>query len=148
MCACAGIDHAQDALPERVLLPQRDGHAALPARPLLQVVDADTQGKRPISVTSPLPAASPLLVLFVQQECGCWLQACPWLAKCPAGSASADISWGGFMALFFILGLLWLAYIAFSAYIRCVCASGTVVMSAQALRWPEQGMTNVTQCAG
>ena len=46
------------------------------------------------------------------------VQNCPWLAKCPAGSASADISWGGFMALFLILGLLWLAYVAFSAYIR------------------------------
>ena len=46
------------------------------------------------------------------------LQDCPWLAKCPAGSASADISYGGFFALFFILGLLWLAYVAFSAYIK------------------------------
>ena len=45
-------------------------------------------------------------------------QDCPWLAKCPAGSASADISYGGFFALFFILGLLWLAYVAFSAYIK------------------------------
>ena len=50
------------------------------------------------------------------------VQNCPWLAKCQAGSASADISWGGFMALFLILGLLWLAYVAFSAYIRCVHA--------------------------
>ncbi|KAK9908170.1 hypothetical protein WJX75_003729 [Coccomyxa subellipsoidea] len=43
---------------------------------------------------------------------------CPWLAKCPAGSASADISLGGFFALFLILLLLWLAYVAFSAYIK------------------------------
>ena len=50
------------------------------------------------------------------------VQNCPWLAKCQAGSASADISWGGFMALFLILGLLWLAYVAFSAYIRCAHA--------------------------
>ena len=41
------------------------------------------------------------------------------MAKCPAGSASADISLGGFFALFLILGLLWLAYVAFSAYIKC-----------------------------
>lgn len=47
------------------------------------------------------------------------LQGCPWLAKCPAGSASADISLGGFFALFLILLLLWLAYVAFSAYIKC-----------------------------
>ena len=47
------------------------------------------------------------------------MQGCPWLAKCPAGSASADISLGGFFALFLILLLLWLAYVAFSAYIKC-----------------------------
>ena len=41
------------------------------------------------------------------------------MAKCPAGSASADISLGGFLALFLILALLWLAYVAFSAYIKC-----------------------------
>ena len=41
------------------------------------------------------------------------------MAKCPAGSASADISLGGFFALFLILALLWLAYVAFSAYIKC-----------------------------
>ena len=51
-------------------------------------------------------------------QAGIALQDCPWLAKCPAGSASADISYGGFFALFFILGLLWLAYVAFSAYIK------------------------------
>jgi hypothetical protein len=50
------------------------------------------------------------------------VQGCPWLAKCPAGSASADISLGGFFALFLILLLLWLAYVAFSAYIKCAAA--------------------------
>ena len=53
------------------------------------------------------------------QSAGNALQDCPWMAKCPAGSASADISLGGFFALFLILALLWLAYVAFSAYIKC-----------------------------
>ena len=44
---------------------------------------------------------------------------CPWLATCPAKSGSADLSLGGFLALLLILGLLWLAYVALSAYIRC-----------------------------
>lgn len=51
------------------------------------------------------------------------VQGCPWLAKCPAGSASADISMGGFFALFLMLLVLWLAYVAFSAYIKCVQVS-------------------------
>lgn len=44
---------------------------------------------------------------------------CPWLATCLAESGSADLSLGGFLAMFLILGLLWLAYVALSAYIRC-----------------------------
>ena len=47
------------------------------------------------------------------------------MAKCPAGSASADISLGGFFALFLILALLWLAYVAFSAYIKCALELNT-----------------------
>lgn len=43
---------------------------------------------------------------------------CPWLAHCKPGAASADLSLGGFLALFIILGLLFLAYAALAAYIR------------------------------
>ncbi len=43
---------------------------------------------------------------------------CPWLAKCRTGSASADLSLGGFLGLLLILLVLWLGYLAFSAYIR------------------------------
>ena len=43
---------------------------------------------------------------------------CPWLATCPAESGSADLSLGGFLAVSLLLGVLWLAYMALSAYIR------------------------------
>lgn len=43
---------------------------------------------------------------------------CPWLATCPPGSESADLSLGGFLGLMLILMVLWLAYVALSAYIR------------------------------
>ena len=49
-CACADVDHAQDAVPERVLLPQRHRHASLPARPFLQVVDAVPKGELPLAL--------------------------------------------------------------------------------------------------
>ena len=45
---------------------------------------------------------------------------CPWLATCPPGSGSADLSLGGFLGLMLILLTLWLAYVALSAYIRSV----------------------------
>jgi len=45
---------------------------------------------------------------------------CPWLAKCRTGSGSADLSMGGFLGMLLILLLLWLGYLAFSAYIRSV----------------------------
>lgn len=44
---------------------------------------------------------------------------CRWLAKCRTGSGSADLSMGGFLGLLLILLVLWLGYLAFSAYIRC-----------------------------
>lgn len=69
------------------------------------------------------------------------MQGCPWLAKCPAGSASADISLGGFFALFLILMLLWLAYVAFSAYIKCAaCLSQKP--SVQKFQCAQAGMCN------
>eukprot|EP00884_Botryococcus_braunii_P009426 jgi/Botrbrau1/18485/Bobra.0072s0065.1 len=43
---------------------------------------------------------------------------CPWLAHCKPGAESADLSLGGFLVLFIILGLLFLAYAALAAYIR------------------------------
>ena len=45
-------------------------------------------------------------------------KACPWLATCPALSSSADLSLGGFLAMSLILAVLWLAYMALSAYIK------------------------------
>lgn len=45
---------------------------------------------------------------------------CPWLATCPAKSESADLSLGGFLGMSLILAILWLAYVALSAFIRCV----------------------------
>ncbi|BDA44911.1 probable broad substrate specificity ATP-binding cassette transporter at N-terminal half [Coccomyxa sp. Obi] len=67
------------------------------------------------------PNATAILPCPAGRFCKWWTKVprgCPWLAKCPAGSASADISLGGFFALFLILLLLWLAYVAFSAYIK------------------------------
>lgn len=43
---------------------------------------------------------------------------CPWLATCPEGSVSADLSLGGFLGLAIILVLLWLIYIIVLSYIR------------------------------
>ena len=55
------------------------------------------------------------------------VQACPWLAKCPRKSASADLSLGGFLAMTLILAVLWLAYMALYAYIRQVCPAAMFI---------------------
>ena len=70
------------------------------------------------------PDATTILPCPEGKFCKWWTRhpkSCPWLATCPHGSTSADLSLAGFFFMLLILLLLWLAYVACDAYIRSVC---------------------------
>ena len=69
------------------------------------------------------PDATTILPCPEGKFCKWWTRhpkSCPWLATCPHGSTSADLSLAGFFFMILILLLLWLAYVACDAYIRSV----------------------------
>lgn len=69
------------------------------------------------------PDATTILPCPEGKFCKWWSRrpkSCPWLATCPHGSTSADLSLAGFFFMLLILLLLWLAYVACDAYIRWV----------------------------
>ncbi|KAK9803611.1 hypothetical protein WJX72_004863 [[Myrmecia] bisecta] len=67
------------------------------------------------------PNATTSILCPAGKFCKTWSRSpkdCPFLAMCPVGSGSADLSLGGFFAGMIILCTLWLAYLALNAYIR------------------------------
>lgn len=96
----------------------------------------------PFNSTTPLqpckkgyycPDATTILPCPEGKFCKWWTRhpkSCPWLATCPHGSTSADLSLAGFFFMLLILLLLWLAYVACDAYIRL--QQGVVIQKQQA----------------
>ncbi|KAL0037315.1 hypothetical protein WJX79_001603 [Trebouxia sp. C0005] len=79
------------------------------------------------------PDATTILPCPEGKFCKWWSRrpkSCPWLATCPHGSTSADLSLAGFFFMLLILLLLWLAYVACDAYIRL--QQGVVIQKQQA----------------
>lgn len=116
------------------------GSSCPDATTVLHLVDPSAPGQPPALNTPSqqvLPDCAKALTLLLQgyycpdattilpcpegKFCKWWTRrpkSCPWLASCPYGSDSADLSLAGFFFMLLILLVLWLAYAASEAYIR------------------------------